>query len=351
MSDTKPNWSVSDVANYLEEDATFIPRLRAVAKYKERSYTTSKTEHIPLLERATKNAPNLGPTVVLLGDSMLERMTTTDQSPNFTELWPSSAMLPDETLDKWWGHPGELAQQLVRFENVGHLVTPFHRIDRVFNAGVGGDKIQNLAYRLAGDPEKDLPGLLPILAWCGTVRLWVVHIGSNNLTPKRALTPEDLYALEVLVDTLAMVGTRGVRGKVLLTGILDRTDVPKNLVAKANQDLKSLWNILSDRWGPDRVYWYAPACWRDLDTTTHLDDHVHLNLAGYRWWMESFFLKVVLLLETSETEAEMFLPLPDYFERRVPWFADRARSDQGTTRTNDAAAADDDGNDNATTSG
>ncbi|KAK4239420.1 hypothetical protein C8A03DRAFT_32520 [Achaetomium macrosporum] len=132
--------------------------------------------HIPLLEAHTKDAPDQGPTVVLLGDSMIERMTTTGGSPNFPAPWPSSAMISDEKLS----------------------ALGLRRLDRVFNAGVAGDKIENLAYRLAGaphpeDPEKDLPGLLPILARCGTVRVWVVHIGSNDLTPEGGLASEDAY--------------------------------------------------------------------------------------------------------------------------------------------------------------
>lgn len=71
--------------------------------------------------------------VVLLGDSMLERFQTTG-----------------------------------KYTQIGGLQYP-----RVFNAGVGGDKIENVLYRIR-------LGLLSILK-AKNPKLVVIHIGTNNL--------------------------------------------------------------------------------------------------------------------------------------------------------------------------
>ncbi|KAK3309799.1 uncharacterized protein B0T15DRAFT_516544 [Chaetomium strumarium] len=330
----KSTWSAPEVANYLESR---MAPLRAFAKYKERSFTTSKTVHIPLLEAATKDAPDQGPTVVLLGDSMLERMTTTGQSPNFTAPWPSPAMLPDGDLE---------ALRATREEEVLDIAKKarrpardlIRRVDRVFNAGVGGDKIQNLAYRLVGDPYRGLPGLLPMLARCGTVRLWVLHIGTNHLSPKRGLSGADIEALEVLIDTLLRLpATKGVHGKVLLTGILLRREVPLRLRLKANTMIEALEVKMKIRWGEERVERYEP---RDqLKPDEHLDDHVHLNLKGYQWWIRLFLVHVVTMLDVSEVEAERWKLMGGFeHDRLIPWFANDNDNDIADAE-NDSAQA------------
>ena len=171
--DTPTNGGTTETTTNLEPTFT---TLQTIAKFKARSHDTSKDTHIPLVHSHTNDAPNQGPTVVLVGDSMFERMTTTGQTPNFTAPWPSPAMLDNATLTKI---------------NDTHN-PPLGRLTRVFNAGVGGDKIQNIAYRLVGashpdDEAKNLPGLLPMLARCGTVRVWAVQAGTNNLSPKQGL--------------------------------------------------------------------------------------------------------------------------------------------------------------------
>jgi hypothetical protein len=153
---------------------------------------------------------------VFLGDSMFERMTTTGETPNFVAPWPSPAMLSDEML---------------RFGG-----TDYKRIDRVFNAGVRGDKIQNLVYRLVGashpeEEEKNLPGLLPMLAACGTVKLWVIHIGTNNLHPKHGLRDDDVEALRKLVEALLNLNSsEGRPCHVAVTLLWPRKDISRHLV-------------------------------------------------------------------------------------------------------------------------
>jgi hypothetical protein len=90
-------------------DDDFFKLLNASGKYKERSNQTHDTVHAPLLAQQ----PSKPIWCLLLGDSMLERLKTT-------------------------GAHTQLAQ-------IGYA--------DVFNAGVGGDRIQNVLYRLG---TKDL---------------------------------------------------------------------------------------------------------------------------------------------------------------------------------------------------
>jgi platelet-activating factor acetylhydrolase IB subunit beta/gamma len=153
--------------------------LQPLAKFKARSHETSLTEHLPLLASHFPNQNGLGPTVVLLGDSMFERLKTTGLAPlnQPTAPWPWPALLDDATL-------ASLEMQ---------------RLEGVFNAGVGGDMVQNIAYRLVGDESRGLPGLFPALVGRGTVRLWVVQAGTNNLKVKKGLGEADVERLRVVV--------------------------------------------------------------------------------------------------------------------------------------------------------
>ena len=243
---------------------SLIASLRSHAKYKARSHDTSKSVHIPLLQSHLRDFPAGGPRMVLLGDSMFERMTTTGQSPNFPAPWPSPALFPSPDT------PGLPAEDKDR------------RFEGVFNAGVGGDKIQNVIYRLVGDEERGLPGLLPILA--GSVQLWVVHVGTNNLSPKKGWSRADEAALRELAGTLLAANPTC---KVVLTQLFTRTDVPWEIVSGVNETVKGIAKRLMEEVGSSRVdYWNPPGADTWLSMEKHLDDHVHLNLEGYRLWVE-----------------------------------------------------------------
>ncbi|KAH6838553.1 SGNH hydrolase-type esterase domain-containing protein [Chaetomium sp. MPI-CAGE-AT-0009] len=273
-----------------EPNPTLFTNLQSIAKFKARSHHTSKDVHIPLLQSHTHNAPSQhGPTAVLVGDSMLERMTTTGETPNFTAPWPSPAMLSDAAL---------AALQPAKDSDDAAPAPDPRRLDRVFNAGVGGDKIQNVAYRLVGaEGEEDrLPGLLPMLAACGTVRLWVVQAGTNNLSPKKGLVERDCEALEVLVGTLLGVNPTGGECKVLVTGLFYRKDVSAELVDQANGKIMAVVKRLQERCGEDRVVFLAPAA--GVKTEEHLVDHVHLNLEGYQLWTAELFPAVKAILDS-----------------------------------------------------
>lgn len=118
------------------------------------------------------NSDQTFPAVVLLGDDLIEGFETEgDQDLFISDKWP-----PLDLRD-WWTDP-----QLD---------------DTVFNAGVSGDKFANIIHRLVGDMDYDDPnlpglaGLRPILK-SRKVKLWVVHAGTNNLSPPYGLSNEQV---------------------------------------------------------------------------------------------------------------------------------------------------------------
>ena len=92
--------------------------------------------------------------------------------------------------------------------------------------------------------------MLPLLARCGTVRVWVVHVGTENLSSAEhgGLEWEDLRALEKLVRALLRVGSAGGgQSEVLLTWLFGRRDADEEVVWRVNQGIKDMGNLLMDR--------------------------------------------------------------------------------------------------------
>ncbi|EAQ91615.1 predicted protein [Chaetomium globosum CBS 148.51] len=126
------------------------------------------------------------------------------------------------------------------------------------------------------------------------VRVWVVQVGTNNLTVKTGLGERDVDAWEVLVETLLGVNPTGGECKVLVTGLFYRKDVSGELVDQANGKIRAVVKRLQEKYGADRVVCLAPAA--GVKTEEHLVDHVHLNLEGYQLWMAELFPAVNALL-------------------------------------------------------
>ncbi|KAF3937429.1 hypothetical protein ABW19_dt0208320 [Dactylella cylindrospora] len=228
-------------------------------KFKERSHDTFYAVHKPGLEAVPTIAASSEPTspdpptgdppkfvfdVIFIGDSMLERLKTTGVN------------------------------------------TKLHNLPRSFNLGVGGDKIENVLYRLhLGyiDLLKDRP-----------TKLWVLHIGSNNFTPKRGLRDVEFSNYRLLLQTLLLLSPES---KILVTGIFNRKDISDEIVADANKGIKALVNELNDgreEGSEARLVLAEPTEAVTLDV---LDDHVHLNKEGYQIWDEDVYDKVMALLK------------------------------------------------------
>ncbi|KAF9126123.1 hypothetical protein BGW39_006859 [Mortierella sp. 14UC] len=221
-------------------------------KFKDRSHSTVHDVHLPELNFLTTNtsqdpaaAPDAKATLstVLIGDSMLERLKTTGTSTELAQL------------------PGS------------------------FNAGCGGDKIENVLYRL------DL--MYPLLQNCNTIKLWVVMVGTNNLR-KKGFRPADVALYRLLLQALLRVAPGS---KVIACEMFRRKDIEDRYVDEANNMVKDMideMNIKLAGRGEPRIVWIeAPiGVTKDL-----LEDHVHLDKDGYFKWDDYLFPRVLDQLE------------------------------------------------------
>ncbi|KAH8668774.1 SGNH hydrolase-type esterase domain-containing protein [Xylariales sp. PMI_506] len=264
---------VPDIGNPSLEDVQ--RRIQAKAKFKERSFQTSRDNHIPTLQACSS-----GPRIVLLGDSMLERMQTTGSSLNF-DPWPSEALLDAVALDSI----------------SASWLTSIHRLDGVFNAGVGGDKYENILYRLAGDQERRLQGLLGSLKG-NEIDLWLFHAGTNNLHTKKGLTDASIDALRLVLEAILQISR--LDAQILVAGLHYRKDISDDLINNANTKISTVVREINTKLETERIcYLSAPS---EIDRQLHLDDHVHLNIKGYRIWMRTLLPAMVHILKTVRKE-------------------------------------------------
>jgi hypothetical protein len=164
----------------------FVNLLHKTGKYKKRSENTHDTVHKPLLSQQ----PAAPIQCLLLGCSMLERFITTGKHTKF----------------------GQLA-----FPNL-------------LNAGVGGDRIQNVVYRLG---TKDLFSGLKQRG----VKFAILHMGTNNLRRSRGLTGEEVEEYGMVLEAL----TRAAPDIVMfVTGIMPLADISSNFINQSNTDLRQL---------------------------------------------------------------------------------------------------------------
>lgn len=222
-----------------------LQRARASGNFKRRSWMTSRDGHIPQIFNGSQAI-----TSILLGDSMVQRMRTQDGAREATslELWPSQEMLPDKG-------PGGLLEFNV--QRVAESLPPLVRINGMLNAGCGGDKIENIIYRLVGDRANEVKGLADALMTsrrARKVKLWVIHAGTDDLQPKRGLTDDSVQAFRVLLKTILDISGKSLH--ILVTGLFYRKDIKDDLVDEANAKLSKLvddivWEDSPDYPGPE----------------------------------------------------------------------------------------------------
>jgi hypothetical protein len=176
-------------------DSNFLILLRGSAKYKERSAQTHDSVHFPL----STIRPSEQIWCLLLGDSMLERLLTTGS----------------------------------------HTTLGNGRFPHIFNAGVGGDRIQNVLYRL------ETKGLFHELKIRG-VKHAVLQMGTNDLKPKRGLSSDALRQYALVLEAMHRASPKV---KVLVTGLMPRKDVAQGFIDHSNAGLQHLvqdYNALMD---------------------------------------------------------------------------------------------------------
>lgn len=221
------------------------------ARFKQRSHDTHNRTHRPQLnEHSSSTSAELLPQIdiVLLGDSMFERFKTTGRQTQIGQL----------------------------------------RYPRLFNAGVGGDRIENVLYRV------DL-GLLDLLK-PHNPKLVVLHLGTNNLRPRQGLTRQQLDDYYLLLQALLLILSSDAQ--ILILGLFKRTDIEDQYIVQSNMALEELVtkiNMEQDH----RVHW--------MDSSSsigwgHLDDHVHFSVNGYRIWDAALYSKIKNLLSVSNSK-------------------------------------------------
>ncbi|KAJ3148184.1 hypothetical protein HDU86_007532 [Geranomyces michiganensis] len=191
-----------------------------LGKWKERTAETHET-HIQQL--STPTAPTRF-TTLLLGDSMLERFLTT-------------------------GNKTRIAENT-----------------HVFNAGCGGDKVENVLYRLEH-------GLLDNLHAVDKV---ILHAGTNNLAGKKTLKMGAGYipAYRAMMQIIRARYRDRDGPHLYITGLFDREGCEPAEIARVNALLEGLAN--EDE--------FAGACTYVQPFPTSLEDHVHMDATGYAKW-------------------------------------------------------------------
>ncbi|CAF0757738.1 unnamed protein product [Adineta steineri] len=227
------------------------------ARFKQRSHDTHTQTHQPQLESPTLTTssvllssqylPQID--IILLGSSMLERFKTTGKD-----------------------------------SRIGQMQYP-----QLFNAGVGGDKIENVLYRIN-------LGLLRLLK-LRNPKVFVLYLGGNNIQPKQALTHQNLDDYYLLLQALLM--TWPTPPQILVTGLFKQKKVDEQYITQSNTALEELvvkTNIAEmqkhaqqDHW----VHWMEPPKQIGLK---YLQDDVHLNTDGYQIWDDALYPKIQELL-------------------------------------------------------
>ena len=236
------------------------------ARFKQRSHDTHTQTHKPQLEGSPAiHSPSTAAAcepisridVVLLGDSMLERFKTTG-----------------------------------KYTQIGQLQYP-----HAFNGGVGGDKIENILYRIS-------LGLFSMLE-AKTPKLVVIHIGTNNLQPKQPLHGLHLSNYRLLLQ--ASLRLLPVQTQILVTGLFNRRDVDKRCILQSNMDIQQMVHTMNVQETEGRVEENHRVHWMEAPEEIqedHLADNVHLNLLGYRIWDEKLFARIQQLLNADRVGTE-----------------------------------------------
>jgi len=157
------------------------------------------------------------------------------------------------------------SSMLERFKTTGHDLCLGIK-SNIFKAGVGGDTIPNVLYRIDS-------GLLLKAKSQTRLRTIIVNIGSNDLKKRgRSLSKIQLYQFSLMLEILRRAFPHS---RIMVTALFHKTDVDLADIDQSNHDLKK------EIEGVERVEWLeAPI----VDLEMHYEDHVHLNRAGYQTW-------------------------------------------------------------------
>ncbi|OAQ32055.1 SGNH hydrolase [Linnemannia elongata AG-77] len=217
-------------------------------KFKERSHSTFQNVHLSELIRLSQKPSNIDTSTSLSSE---DPDLLTDETPTT----PVATVLIGDSM-------------LERLKTTG-ISTGLAKLSGSFNVGCGGDKIENVLYRL------DL--MYPLLQNCRDIKLWIVMVGTNNLR-KKGFRPADVALYRLLLQALLRIAPRS---KVLACEMFRRKDIEDRYVDEANRMVKEMIKAMNDTLGDARIMWSeAPE-----DVTKEMfEDHVHLDELGYSRW-------------------------------------------------------------------
>ncbi|KAM0542967.1 hypothetical protein ACHAPJ_012524 [Fusarium lateritium] len=185
--------------------------------FKQRSHETHHDTHLPQIES------NKGQyTIALLGDSLFERFKTTGENLSI------------------------------------------NKNEHILNLGVGGDKVQNVQYRIN-------QGLLKSMKeHQQNIKLIYVHMGSNNLK-KKGLRKEDAESYDTLIEGLR---TEYPDIPIIITAMFIQRGLDADIIEEGNKALRKIADIHRCEFLP----------FGTEQTGIMSEDNVHLNEFGYTKW-------------------------------------------------------------------
>ena len=279
----------------LSNDA-FLEVLGSHAKAKERSRTTFENVHKLALEalnealanngiasirpvaglpveemgkNATQSKENTSDKLQVIGNSHLEHLKTL---PTDTQSLEKDSNAASQQRDVSCSFSIDSNQQSMSQRSIR-----IARIPCSLNLGVGGDKIENVLYRLF------LGTYNLLLPHSQSLKVVVVQIGTNNLRRKCILASRELWKYGLVVQALLKLAPHA---QVLCYGLFGRSDVPESIVAESNAALRRVVDEVN-REGEEgveksigRVRFVEAPSLGDGDFV----DHVHLSLSGYQAW-------------------------------------------------------------------
>jgi hypothetical protein len=250
--DSKASWVTMS-------DSKFLSKIQTVSKFKQRSHDTHHSIHLPELNARL----NLG----------FDLPKTTEPSADNDPSTPLANLANVKKIEVvYLGN-----SMLERFKTTG-TATRLGRLSSkglAWNAGCGGDKNENVLYRL----HEGLYQHLKTAQEDGrcNIKLIVLASGTNNLHVRRGLRGLDVESYRLLLQACLRVAPRC---RVLACDVFYRKDVADGLVDAGNKLLRAV--VEEDEW-EGRVTWVEA---RGALGKEVLADHVHLDEEGYTVWDE-----------------------------------------------------------------
>ncbi|KAF2262018.1 hypothetical protein CC78DRAFT_535081 [Lojkania enalia] len=257
----------------------FRSKLNVTAKFKQRSYNTYHTVHLPELN--TRLGLNLN--LVLSKPSTEDPFTC---PPDLTNISKIQVLYLGNSM-------------LERLKTTGKN-TRLGILEAAWNAGCGGDKNENVLFRLAD-------GMYDILEHQSSdgngsgnldLKVWLLASGTNNLRPKAPFRDSDVASWRLLVEACLRIAPRS---KVIACDMFYRNDVPDRIVDESNDMLKEVVGDVNrelvGKGDEERIVWVDG---RHRIGKDALVDHVHLDERGYAIWDELLYNIVERELERVE---------------------------------------------------